>query len=368
MKTLKFTVPTLIVAISLLISSRGVTGGALATNSNMVNHTPVAQAKIPISSSTDVDRQWVENDSVVGSNPTNAALATQSEVITLNDQYLDEQWALSHIQILKLWQITTGNRETLVAVLDTGIDQNHEDLSGKVVVEVNFTDSLTSSDVHGHGTHIAGIIAADSNNGIGIAGIAPESQLMNVKVADDKGRCQALTVAKGIIWAVNNGASVINISIELEQPSPELEDAINYAWSQGTVIVAAAGNEGSQSPVYPAFYENCIAVTAIKQDDNLAPLSNYGDWVDIAAPGFNIYSTLPDNSYGYKSGTSFATAYVSGIAALLFDVVIDTSGDGRLNDEVRAAIEAGCQEIGVGGVGGGKIDAAEILAFVLHCE
>ena len=350
MRALKFTVPALVVAVSLLIGSRGVTGGALAT------------------SSPDVDRQWVESGSLVGSNPTTAALATQPEVITPNDQYLDEQWALSHIQIPKLWQITTGNREILVAVLDTGIDQNHEDLRGKVVAEVNFTDSLTPAGVYGHGTHIAGIIAANSNNGIGIAGMAPASQLMNVKVADDKGRCQARAVAKGIIWAVNNGASVINISVELEQPSPELEGAINYAWNQGTVIVAAAGNEGSQSPVYPAYYENCIAVAAIKQDDNLAPLSNHGDWVDMAAPGFNIYSTLPDNSYGYKSGTSFAAAYVSGIAALLFDAVIDTNGNGRLNDEVRAAIEAGCQEIGIRGVGRGRIDAAKTLAFVLHLQ
>ena len=338
------------------------------TSSNMVNHIPVAQAKIPTSSSTDVDRQWVENDSVVGSNPTDTALATQSEVITLNDQYLDEQWALSHIQIPKLWQITTGGSEILIAILDTGIDQNHEDLDGKVVAETNFTDSPTSGDVYGHGTHIAGIIAAYSNNGVGIVGVAPESQLMNVKVADDKGGCQASTVARGIIWAVDNGASVINVSIEVKEPSPELEAAVNYAWSQGVVIIAAAGNEGGQSPVYPACYENCIAVAATRQDDTLAPLSNHGDWVDVAAPGFNIYSTLPDNSYGYKSGTSFASAYVSGLAAILFSMVTDTNGDGKLNDEVRAAIEAGCQEIGIRGVGRGRIDAAKTLAFALRRE
>ena len=266
----------------------------------------------------------------------------------------------------KLWQITTGNSEILVAVLDTGIDQNHEDLKGKVVAEVNFTDSPTPNDIYGHGTHIAGIIAANSNNGVGIVGMAPESQLMNVKVANDKGRCQASAVARGIIWAVNNGANVINISVELEEPSPELESAVNYAWSQGVVIVTAAGNEGSQSPVYPACYENCIAVAATRQDDTLAPLSNYGDWVDVAAPGFNIYSTLPDNGYGYKSGTSFASAYVSGLAALLFSVVTDTNGDGRLNDEVRAAIEDGCQQASMNSVGCGRIDAATALAEIRY--
>jgi thermitase len=353
MRTLKFTIPALIVAISLLIISGGIIGDTQATSSSTVSHTPVAQAKIPTSSSTDFDEQWVENDSVP---------PTQSEVLVPNDPYLDEQWALSQIQMPKSWQITTGNSEILVAILDTGIDQNHEDLRGKVVAEVNFTDSPTPSDIYGHGTHIAGIIAANGNNGVGIVGMAPQTQLMNAKIANDKGRCQAAALAKGIIWAVNNGANVINISVELEEPSPELEGAVNFAWSQGVVIVAAAGNESSQSPVYPAYYENCIAVAATKQDDTLAPLSNYGDWVDVAAPGFNIYSTLPDNVYGYKSGTSFASAYVSGLAALLFSVVTDTNGDGRLSDEVRAAIEDGCQQNSMNSVGCGRIDATTALA------
>ena len=235
----------------------------------------------------------------------------------------------------------------MVAILDTGIDQDHEDLEGKVVAEVNLTDSPASGDVYGHGTHVAGIIAGSSNNGTGIVGVAPECQLINIKVADDKGRCNASRIASGIIWAVDNGANVINVSIELGEPSPELEEAVNYAWGQGAVVIAAAGNDGVQSPVYPAAYENCIAVAALREDSTLAPLSNYGDWVAVAAPGFNIYSTLPDDSYGYKSGTSFATAYISGLAALLFNEVTDTNGNGRLNDEVRAALEQSCQIAGI---------------------
>jgi thermitase len=263
-----------------------------------------------------------------------------SELWITNDPYADQQWALTEVQALTLWGISTGNRGILVAVLDTGIDTKHEDLKGKVVAEVNFTDSPTPYDIYGHGTHIAGIIAANSNNGIGITGVAPESRLMNVKVANDKRQCQASAVAHGIVWAVDKGAHVINISLQFAEPSAELENAVNYAWSQGAVIIAAAGNEGGQSPVYPAFYENCIAVAATSQDGSLAPLSNRGDWVDVAAPGFNIYSTLPNNSYGYKSGTSFAVAHISGLAALLFDVVRDTNGDNKINDEVRAAIES----------------------------
>jgi len=238
-----------------------------------------------------------------------------------------------HNQALKLSNIT-GTQT--VAILDTGIDRDHEDLKGLIIAEADFTDSSGPNDIYGHGTHVAGIIAAENEDG-GIIGC----QLLNCKVADNVGRCQAEALARGIIWAVNNGAKVINISIEIREPSPQLEEAVNYAWNEGAVIVAAAGNEGNQLPVYPAYYKNCIAVAATKQDGKLAPLSNYGDWVDVAAPGYNIYSTLPDNDYGYKTGTSFATAYVSGIAALLFNVVTDTNGDGRLNDEVRAAIESG---------------------------
>ena len=279
------------------------------------------------------------------------------------DEYVDKQWALSKIQALNAWQVTSGSQDIVVAVLDTGIDGNHEDLSGQIIAEANFTDSSSPNDIHGHGTHVAGIIAA-KNNGTGIVGVAPESQLMNAKIADDKGRCRASAVAEGIVWAVDGGANVINISVEFREPSPRLEEAVNYAWSQGSLIVVAAGNDGSESPVYPAYYENCIAVAATNQDDHLALLSNHGDWVDVAAPGWDIYSTLPDNEYGYKSGTSFACPYVSGMAALLFNVVTDTNGNGRLNDEVRAAIEAGCQEIDVTGVGGGRIDVTKTMAKV----
>jgi thermitase len=333
MKALKFIIPVLI-AVSLIVISRGLTEATLAGN----NGNDIGQVDSAVT--TVLDQPGMENASVDDSSLSGSAPTIEPQLPISNDPYFENQWALSQIQVVELWQVTTGSPGVLVAVLDTGIDQSHEDLEGKVVAEVNLTDSPTPSDAYGHGTHIAGIIAASGNNGIGIAGVAPQCRLMNVKVANDKGRCQASVVAEGITWAVDNGARVINISVELREPFSELEEAVNYAWSRGAVIVAAAGNDGSQSPVYPAYYEDCLAVAATKQDGTLAPLSNHGDWVDAAAPGFNIYSTLPHNSYGYKTGTSFATAYVSGLAALLFDLVTDTNGDGRLNDEVRAAIEA----------------------------
>ncbi len=293
------------------------------------------------------------------------AIVAPFEPFVPNDPYVEKQWALTHIQIGELWQTTTSGSEILVAILDTGIDKSHEDLNGKVVAEVNLTSSPVADDVYGHGTHVAGIIAAYGDNGLGVIGIAPQSWLLNVKVAGDDGRCQASAVAQGIIWAVDNGALVINVSIEIKEPSVELEAAVNYAWEHGAVIIAAAGNEGSQTPVYPAYYEHVIAVAATEPDDTLALLSNYGEWVDMAAPGFDIYSTMPGNDYGYKTGTSFATAYVSGLAAILFDTLTDTNGNGYLNDEVQAALENGCQQVNGFEVGYGRIDAASIAAFVI---
>jgi thermitase len=160
---------------------------------------------------------------------------------------------------------------------------------------------------------------------------------------------------------VDNGAVVINVSIEIRGNSAELERAVNYAWNNGAMVIAAAGNGGNQTPVYPAYYEHAISVAATDQDDGLALLSNYGEWVDIAAPGFDIYSTLPGNEYGYKTGTSFATAYVSGLAAILFDTLTDGNGNGYLNDEVQAALENGCQQVDGFEVGYGLIDAACIV-------
>ena len=244
-------------------------------------------------------------------------------------------------QIPHLPRSVTDNIKVLVAVLDTGIDKRHEDLVDLVVAEANFSDSYKTADSNGHGTHIAGIIAAKDNE-VGILGIAPGCLLLNAKVADENGTCEAAALAKGIVWAVDNGASVINISVELKEPSQELKEAINYAWERGSLIVAAAGNSGDDSLIYPASYENCIAVGCLGGNGELFSLSNHGDWVDVTAPGCDIYSCLPDNCYGYKTGTSFATAYVSGIAALLFGVVTDSNGDGKLNDEVKKLIETGC--------------------------
>ncbi|MFC1946568.1 S8 family serine peptidase [Chloroflexota bacterium] len=229
--------------------------------------------------------------------------------------------------------------QVVVAVIDTGIDAGHEALYSVVASEINFTDSPEGAlDKYGHGTPIAGIIAANSDNNPGVQGIVSNCRLLNVKVVDDRGRYDMSDLVDGILWAVDNGANVINISIVSGEKSTELEMAIDYAWQNGVIIVAAAGNGGTNIPVYPAAYEHCIAVTAVDDNGNLIPLANYGDWVDIAAPGYKIYSTLPGNNYGYLYGTSFATAYISGLAATIFPLIQDSNNDGNSNDEVRQFI------------------------------
>lgn len=138
--------------------------------------------------------------------------------------------------------------------------------------------------------------------------------------------------------------------------STTLESAINYAWSKGVVVVASAGNSSSSTPSYPAYYSKVIAVAATDSADNITSWSNYGDWVDVAAPGSSIYSTII-NGYGYKSGTSMASPFVAGLAALVFTRVTDTNDNKLFNDEVRAQIEATCDDIGAANIGGGRINS-----------
>jgi thermitase len=275
---------------------------------------------------------------------------SQQTTYSLDDSYLAERWGITKIEAPQAWQITRGDQSIIVAVLDTGINKDNQNLAEKVMADVNLTNSRTSDDLYGHGTHMAGTIAA----------IAPECRLMNVKVADDTGKCQPSVVARGIIWAVDHGAKVINISLAMQE-SPDLIEAVNYAWDQGAIIIAAAGNKGGSEPSYPAYCVNCLAVAGTNEKNFLALLSNYGDWVDVAAPGFNIYSELPQNQYGYKTGTSSAGAHVSGVAALAFSVADDSNNNGTINDEVRWAIENSCSPIAVDGVGNGLVNAFQAV-------
>ncbi len=263
-----------------------------------------------------------------------------------NDPYFGKQWGMTRIQAPEAWDVTTGSADVWIAILDTGIDQNHEDLVGKIAGNRNFTNSRTVDDRYGHGTHVAGIAAATTNNKIGVAGVGYNSRLLNVKVLNDQGSGYYSWVANGIIWAADNGAKVINMSLGGSSSSSTLENAVDYAWSKGVVLAAAAGNSGNSSPLYPAYYKNCIAVAATDKNDAKASWSNFGEWVDVAAPGVDIFSTLPNHknyisrtygkslNYDYLSGTSMATPYVAGLAALVW------TRYGTSNASVRDRIES----------------------------
>jgi len=266
----------------------------------------------------------------------------------------DLRWGLARIQASEACRAAEGYQPVTVAVLDTGIAEDSTRLAGMVVARVNYTDSPTTDDLYRHGTHMAGTIAA----------VAPDCRLMNIKVADDAGQCRPEVVARGIRAAVYHGAKVVNVSLCMK-PSPELEEAVDYAWAQGALVLGAAGNQGTSNPLYPACYPTCIAVTGTDRNDSLAPLSNSGGWVDMAAPGYSIYAELPGGEYGFKSGTSSAAAHVSGVAALAFSVAHDLNGNCRINDEVRRAIDESCSPLPIDGTGQGLINALTAVTLAL---
>ncbi len=239
-----------------------------------------------------------------------------------NDPEFQNQWGLSKIEVSGAWDVTHGASDVDIAIVDTGINADHPDLASKVTSSVNCTiasscPSVAVVDPNGHGTHVSGIASAVTNNSLGVAGASWEGRLMSVKVLNDNGSGYYSWVANGIVWAVDNGAEVINLSLGGSYPSSTLKNAINYAWNNGTVVVVAAGNQGRSFPRYPAYYSNSIAVAATDENDQRASFSNYGTWVDVAAPGISILSTYR-GAYEYFSGTSMSTPFVSGLAALLF--------------------------------------------------
>jgi len=272
-----------------------------------------------------------------------------------NDPYWKTgwKWELTQGKVMhapEAWGVTTGSSSVSIAILDTGIDVTHQDLAGKIVSSANFTDAATAGDVNSHGTHVAGIAAASTNNSTGVASIGFNSTLFNAKVCDDIGYCYDSDITRAIIWAADNGAKVINMSFGGNGAASALEDAVNYAWSKGVVLVGAAGNYGNTTLFYPAAFQNVIAVAATDVTDQLTPYSNRGEWVDVAAPGDSIWSTVPNNGYNYKAGTSMAAPEVAGLAGLVLTRVTDTNGDSLLNDEVRTCIQTTAEDPYIGGV------------------
>ena len=327
--------------------------------------------------------------------------------VILNDPSIQKNWGLmgtdgaSDIKASRAWDITQGDRRIIVAVIDTGADVDHPDLSeniwhnpGESGKDANGHDKATNGidddnngyiddvagwdfvnnrpdvvDNHGHGTHIAGIIGAVGGNGIGISGVCPKVSLMILKYFDpkSKGNDNLKNTVRAIRYAVDMGANVINYSGGGTDPNDDEFAAIKYAQDKGVLVVAAAGNEHSNSDVahyYPADYNlsNIISVTAIDTFAKVLRSSNYGTkTVHIAAPGEGIYSTLPGGNYGLMTGTSQATAFVSGVAALILSHNKDFSAD-----QVKKQIIATADELpGLRDktVSGGKLNSYAALAI-----
>jgi thermitase len=238
-----------------------------------------------------------------------------------SDANFSFQYGLRNVRAPQGWDYSTGSAAVTIAILDTGVDLDHPDLISKIVPGYDFinNDSLADDDhFQSHGTHVAGIAAASSNNGVGVAGVSWGARIMPVKVLGPLGSGPLSRVADGIIWAANQGAQVINLSLGSDIDSLALRDAVNYAYGRGCVLVAAAGNNNG-TVLYPAIYPNVIAVGSVDGNNTRVSNSNTGEALDLVAPGLLIYSTIR-NGYGYNSGTSMAAPYVSGLAAVLYGV------------------------------------------------
>lgn len=296
-----------------------------------------------------------------------------------NDQYYPYQWNLMKINMPAAWEISKGTG-AIVAVIDTGVKQTLPDFANTHFSEgydfVNLDNDPT--DDQGHGSHVAGTIAQSSNNNVGVAGIAYDCTIMPVKVLNSNGRGTYDQIINGIIYAVDHGAHILNLSFCGAIGSTAMQNAVNYAWDNGCLLVCAAGNSVVSTHFYPAIYNNSFSVAATNFNDRRAGYSNYGVAVDISAPGGDTadwngcgypegilqgtFGTSGDGYYFY-TGTSMACAHVSGLAALLKSQDLS-----RTNVQIRNIIEASAVDLGISGwdpiFGWGRINAYAALTYL----
>jgi len=309
----------------------------------------------------------LQNIADVYSNDPNVEFAEPNYIYRLcntpNDQYYNMQWALNQsndadVDAPEAWDIETGSSDIIIAIVDSGVDYNHPDLAANIwhnddeIIDGNDTDKNAfiddtigwdfffkdndPMDNNGHGTHCAGIASAVTNNEIGVAGISWNCKIMPLKVFGKEGKGSLENAATAICYAMENGAQVISMSFGAPLDSKLLQILIQLAYNQGIILVGSAGNDDKNSKFYPAYYEEVIAVGATDNYDNKAYFSNYGNWVDVSAPGVNILSLRANgtNIYGddsyivgenyyIASGTSMAGPYVAGLAGLLLSFDID---------------------------------------------
>jgi subtilisin family serine protease len=274
-----------------------------------------------------------------------------------NDVLWHEQWGPRRVRAQKAWDATRGSPSVVVAVVDTGVDYAHPDLQRLFVDGYDFVnEDADPRDDQGHGTAVAGVIAARTQNRTGQAGMCWACKVMPVKVLDANGSGTTATIAAGIVWAANHGAQVINLSLGGAGTTQALQDAVSFAVGRGVVVLAAAGNSGTTTKFYPAAYPEVVSVAATTPTDRLYDWSNRGrDWVQVAAPGCDI-APARGGGYGTFCGTSAATPIASGIAALALALDPGLTASGIHEALGLAAVR------GVSSVQYGRVDALRTLA------
>lgn len=291
-----------------------------------------------------------------------------------NTSLKDLEWDLQSVEADKAWSFVNQVRQVKVAVIDTGVDYTHPALKGKIDTSngYNFVNNSTDTmDDNGHGTHLSGIITTNttvssSSTTTGLLGIVGnlDVKIIPVKVLDSSGSGDSDIIAKGIKWAADKGADVINLSLGMKGTIPEIDSAIQYATDKGTLVVVAAGNDNVDCSNYsPASNSNVYTVSALSKNDRKASYSNYGTKVEVSAPGDNILSTVPNGKYAYMSGTSMAAPIVSAVAAM-----IKAENPNLTPSEIKQILDQSAKDLGTTGrdiyYGFGKVNAYNAVKLV----
>ncbi|WP_052339833.1 S8 family serine peptidase [Gorillibacterium massiliense] len=276
-----------------------------------------------------------DTTSVPAATPLKANLPTESR--RSNDPMESHQKYLNQIHAFEAWSVVTGNPERVIAIVDTGVELNHPDLASQLVSGINLVNPGTPpNDDNGHGTNVAGVIAAVANNEKGIAGLLWDAKIMPVKALESDGTGEEDTLGEGIRYAVDHGASIVVLSLGLNKPSEYMESIVRYAEKKGVLLVAAAGNEGG--PVkYPAAYSTVLSVGGATADNERSVASNYGDELDVLAP-WSVFTTARQGGYQFSGGTSLAAPQVAAVCAMVWALHPELT-PAQIRDIIRRSAE-----------------------------